>query len=113
MKMMLAWYAVKDLAAASKFYGETLGMNKVFEMPGWAEFGESMDGPCIGLSELEQGTGATVVLRVEDLDATRASMEQQGVQFAGPTQEHTGVVRLATFFDPAGNRLQLAQPLFK
>lgn len=114
MKMILAWYTVKDLEAAKKFYGETLGMKKAFEMPGWAEFGESPDGPCIGLNQMvEPATGATIVLRVDDIDKARAEMEAKGVKFPEPTQEIPGAVRLAVFLDQDGNKLQLAQPLFK
>ena len=113
MKMMLAWYPVKDLKAASKFYGETLGLKKLYEMPGWAEFGESTDLPTIGLSETQPGAGGTVVLATDNVDATRASLESKGVKFLGETREIPGIVRLAAFSDPAGNTLQIAQTLLK
>ena len=114
LKMVLSWYNVPDLAAASKFYTDTLGLKKIFEMPGWAEFAEGPDMPAVGLAEnAKWEPGGTVVFRVEDIAATRAKMEQRGVKFVGPTEEIPGAVRLAMFQDPAGNKLQLAQPLMK
>ncbi len=38
MQVSLSWYQVKDLDWAKIFYGETLGLKKIFEMPSWAEF---------------------------------------------------------------------------
>ncbi|MGH9760930.1 MAG: VOC family protein, partial [Blastocatellia bacterium] len=66
MQITLSWYQVQDLEKAKKFYGEVLGLDKTFEMDGWAEFSHSKDGPAIGLSQLPEleSSGATVVLRV-------------------------------------------------
>ena len=38
MEVILSWYRVRDLEKSKKFYAETLGLNKTFEMQGWAEF---------------------------------------------------------------------------
>jgi hypothetical protein len=54
---------------------------------------------------------ASVVLRVDNVDQTRATLMLQGVEFEGTTQEISGEVRIATFRDPAGNRLQLCEVL--
>jgi predicted enzyme related to lactoylglutathione lyase len=35
----------------------------------------------------------------------------RGVRFEGKVEEIPGAVRIATFRDPSGNRLQLVQPL--
>ena len=114
LKFVLSWYHVPDLAAACKFYGETLGLKKVFEMPGWVEFAEGPDMPAVGLMQMEHvkpEPGGTVVFRVENVDIARAEMEKRGVSFVGPTEEIPGAVRIATFLDPARNKLQLVQPL--
>lgn len=117
LKMALSWYNVTDFDAAKKFYGETLGLKKTFEMPGWAEYAEGPDLPAVGLRPTTDGEkwepGGTVVFRVEDIAAARSEMESRGVKFLGPTQEIPGAVKLAMFEDPAGNHLQLAQPLLK
>lgn len=109
MRISLAWYNVAGLEAAKRFYGEVLGLEPGFEMPGWAEFGSP--GMSIGLAEGPAGGGATVVLEVADLDSEMARLRAAGVEFCGPVEEIPGVVRLAAFTDPSGNRLQLAQSL--
>jgi predicted enzyme related to lactoylglutathione lyase len=40
-------------------------------------------------------------------------LETAGVKFEGKIEEIPGIVRLTTFRDPSGNRLQLAQPLMQ
>jgi predicted enzyme related to lactoylglutathione lyase len=52
-----------------------------------------------------------VVLDVADVAGVRARLVKSGVEFVGDTMEIPGVVRIATFRDPFGNRLQLAQSL--
>lgn len=110
MEVMLAWYQVSDLEAAKKFYSEAMGLDKIFEMEGWAEFSHKEGGVSIGLSSNGSGqSGATVVLRVDDLDRAREELSHKGVEFIGEVEEIPGVVRIATFRDSSGNQLQLAQ----
>jgi predicted enzyme related to lactoylglutathione lyase len=112
MEVMLAWYQVSDLEAAKKFYGDVMGLNKVFEMDGWVEFSHKEGGVAIGLSANGSGqSGATIVLRVDDMDRTREELSRNGVEFIGEVEEIPGVVKLCTFRDSSGNQLQLAQPL--
>ena len=107
-------FAVKDLAAAKSFYGDTLGL-------------DARDGP-MGMLELHLGSGAVVLvypkddhepanftilnLQVKDVDSavdqlTRAGvrMEQYGSDFG---QDEKGISRgngptIAWFKDPSGN----------
>ena len=44
-------------------------------------------------------------LRVEDVDAARAELEQKGIAFVG--QGDTGVCKMAVFTDPDGNAVIL------
>ncbi len=117
MNVMLSWYAVKNLEQGKKFYGEVLGLKKTFEMQGWAEFSHAEGAAAIGLAEQPQANGrssdagATVVLGVQDLDRVQQELTGHGVKFEGKIEEIPGVVRIATFRDPFGNRLQLAQVL--
>lgn len=113
LDVMLAWYPVKDMEKAKKFYGQTLGLKKTFEMPGWAEFAAAEGAVGIGLNAnpLNADDGGTVVLRVADLDAARKELAGRGVELEGKIDEIPGVVRIATFRDPSGNKLQLAQVL--
>ena len=113
MEINVSWYEVTDLEAAKRFYGEVLGLKKTLEMEGWVEFSHTNDGPSIGLALAKEpsSAGATVVLRVDDLDQARDELTRQGVQFEGMVEEVPGMVRLASFRDPCGNRLQLCQVL--
>ncbi|MFY9554289.1 MAG: VOC family protein [Blastocatellia bacterium] len=116
MEVNVSWYQVKDLDAAKKFYGEVLGLKKTFEMEGWCEFSHADGAAAIGLNQLREQDderGATVVLRVDDLNHVQKQLKAKGVKFEGETQEVPGVVRIATFRDPAGNRLQLCQVLMQ
>lgn len=114
MEINVSWYQVSDMNAAKKFYGDVLGLNKTFEMDGWCEFSHANGAASIGLNQLREGDderGATVVLRVDDLARVQQELSAKGVKFEGEIHEVPGVVRLATFRDPSGNRLQLMQVL--
>ncbi len=116
MEINVSWYQVSDMNAAKKFYGDVLGLKKTFEMDGWCEFSHADGAASIGLNQLREGDderGATVVLRVDDLDKVQKQLAAKGVKFEGEIQEVPGAVRIATFRDPAGNRLQLCQVLMQ
>jgi predicted enzyme related to lactoylglutathione lyase len=116
MKVMLSWYGVKDFEQSKKFYSEVLGLQKTTEMQGWAEFGDSKDGVTIGVNGSHMDAseaGATVVLKVENVESERKRLEGRGVKFEGKIEEVGGVVKIATFRDPSGNRLQLCQVLIQ
>lgn len=103
---------VRDYDTAAKFYGETLGLEfakRWGEMPA----GEFETGSLtIALMEpdafgMRPGPSATAVaLHVEDVEATRAELEREGVQFKGATID-SGVCLQAIFEDPDGNILIL------
>ncbi len=118
LQFMLAWYNVKDFEKGKKFYGEVLGLKPIFEMPGWAEYSHAEGAAAIGLAaprpdRCEETTGATVVLGVDDMDTARRELGARGVKFDGGVEEIPGIVRISTFSDPFGNRVQLAQSLVK
>jgi predicted enzyme related to lactoylglutathione lyase len=114
MKVTVSWFNVTDFEQSKKFYNEVLGLKKTFEMEQWAEFAGAQDEASIGLAangHLGTEPGATIVLRVEDIEHERKRLESRGVSFDGKIEEIPGVVKLATFRDPSGNRLQLCQVL--
>jgi CreA protein len=114
MKVTVSWFSVEDFEQAKKFYAEMLGLKKTFEIHSWAEFAGAEGEATIGIAANPHSgkePGATVVLRVDDIEAERKRLEARGVKFEGKTEEIPGVVKLATFRDPSANRLQLAQPL--
>jgi predicted enzyme related to lactoylglutathione lyase len=108
---------VTDFPAARRWYTEKLGFQELYavEEVGWAELQTPLAGATIGLNRLDgahPGAGSvTITLGVTDIDATRAELERRGVMFDGPTNEIPGMVRLASFHDPDGNSLMLAQTL--
>ena len=111
---------VTDFKAASRWYQDVLGFEPLYQMEemGWGEFRTNVAGMSVGLSQVEPGSndapgpgGATLTFGVDDIDKSRALLEAKGVKFDGETREIPGMVRLATFFDPDGNSLMLAQGL--
>jgi predicted enzyme related to lactoylglutathione lyase len=100
----------QDYEAASKFYGETLGL------PFSKQWGNMPAG------EFETGTltialmqsdafgvefkphSHPVALHVPDVAAAREKLESQGISFAADTMD-SGVCHMAHFSDPDGNAL--------
>ena len=114
MKVTVSWFSVKDFEQAKKFYGDTVGLKKTFETEQWAEFAGGPGEASIGVAvnpHAGKEPGATVVLQVPDIEGERKRLESRGVAFEGKTEEIPGMVKLATFRDPSGNRLQLCQVL--
>jgi predicted enzyme related to lactoylglutathione lyase len=93
---------VQDLARADAFYGETLGLARNPHSSGerWVEY--ETGNLTIALSTF----GGGIALRVPDVDAARAELEEEGVVFGMETFD-SGVCNGAPFADPDGNRLQL------
>ena len=106
---------VQDLDASLAWFSDKLGFQEMFKVAeaGWAEVSTPAEGVTIGLNQGAEGTGggSTPVFGVEDIDAARAELEAKGVPFDGDTIELPGMVKLATFLDPDGNRYMFAQSL--
>ncbi|MGH2740406.1 MAG: VOC family protein [Actinomycetota bacterium] len=107
------YYWVSDMDRAVKFYRDIVGF-RLIRQDGrsWAEFdsGEvrfALHGAIDG-RQAEPG-GATAVFRVQDLDATRSSLEANGVAFEQHVGEVEGYARFATFLDPDGNQVQIIE----
>ncbi|TYC66368.1 VOC family protein [Stappia sp. BW2] len=82
---------------------------------GWSELKTLTEGVTLGLGEQsEPSPGNTVpVFGVADIAVARGALEKAGVKFDGPTETIEGMVSTATFYDPDGNALMLAQDLSK
>jgi predicted enzyme related to lactoylglutathione lyase len=101
-----------DLAKAVEFYGETLGLDRsvYLEERHYAEFETGnltlsvIDAEKMGLEHVPVRSG--IALHVEDVAATRATLESRGVAFDRDTFD-TGVCHMALFNDPDGNLLML------
>ena len=103
---------VTDLQRSTRFYEETLGLPKVSGDEGWPEFqlGENVSLYLIDPTNIGQQFtaphSAHIALRVPDVAATRADLEERGVEFDGEIFD-TGVCHMAFFRDPDGNALML------
>lgn len=107
--------SVRDRHASAKWYEETLGFELIMHIDeaGWSEMKTKTEGVTLGLGEqAEPAPGNTVpVFGVSDIVTARANLEAIGVKFDGETETIEGMVATATFYDPDGNALMLAQDL--
>ena len=107
--------SVKDRHASAGWYESMLGFETVYHADdeGWSEIRTNTAGVTIGLGEhTEPAPGNCVpVFGIADLDSGRRSLEQAKVRFDGETIVIEGMVKTATFYDPDGNALMLAEDL--
>jgi catechol 2,3-dioxygenase-like lactoylglutathione lyase family enzyme len=74
-----------------EFFRDIMGMKPIRDEPGIAGF-QMMDGTNLELYDFDEeshaflSTGPVVAFRVDDIDASRATMEAAGVEFFGPIQ---------------------------
>ncbi len=109
--------SVRDRHASADWYAEKLGFGLLYHMDeaGWSELATRTEGVTLGLGEQSEPTpGNTVpVFGVADIAGARSALEEAGVKFDGATETIEGMVSTATFYDPDGNALMLAQDLSK
>ncbi len=107
--------SVSDRHASAKWYEETLGFQTIYhaDEAGWSELLTNTDGVTLGLGEhTKPAPGNCVpVFGITDLDSARRKLEQVNVKFDGETDVVEGMVKTATFYDPDGNALMLAEDL--
>lgn len=107
--------SVHDRHASAKWYAEMLGFEMLYhaDEAGWSELQTNSAGVSIGLGEhTKPAPGNCVpVFGIADLDTARAALERANVKFDGKTDVVEGMVKTATFYDPDGNALMLAQDL--
>jgi predicted enzyme related to lactoylglutathione lyase len=101
-----------DVAAASRFFGETLGLPRSVynEERQFTEFETGNLTLSVWNPEsmgVEFRVNANpVALHVDDVAAARQTLEERGVSFHGDTLD-TGVCHMAFFSDPEGNAFML------
>lgn len=109
--------SVRDRHASAEWYEKNLGFQLLVHVDeaGWSEMKTKTDGVTLGLGEQsEPAPGNTVpVFGVADIAVARAALENAGVKFDGETETVERMVSTATFYDPDGNALMLAQDLSK
>jgi predicted enzyme related to lactoylglutathione lyase len=104
---------VRDLARASAFYGETLGLQPSRGSgERWVEFETGnvtialVSPAAMGPDFEPRPNQMPIALRVDDVDHARQKLEAAGVEFPHGTID-SGVCHIAPFHDPDGNALQL------
>ena len=105
---------VDDMAAARRFYGETLGLTAKWDMEMAVGYDlrtdlivERSDGGEQGESLVGRFVGASI--QVDDIQAAYEALTAKGVPFVGPPEKMPWGGTLAHFKDPAGNTLTLLQ----
>ena len=107
---------VSDIKKSIEWYTNVFGFKLLYHVEElqWCEMATHMPDVTIGLGEREKldvRDGATLVFGTKDIDAARKDFESKGVRFDGPTMTIEGMVKLATFFDPDGNKFMFSQNL--
>jgi predicted enzyme related to lactoylglutathione lyase len=103
----------QDLARANEFYGQTLGLRRSVYHPdrNFAEFDTGtvtlsvVNPERMGIGEFKPNVNH-LALQVDDVAATRTTLEERGVSFLGDIFD-SGVCHMAFFHDPDGNALML------
>jgi catechol 2,3-dioxygenase-like lactoylglutathione lyase family enzyme len=112
-------FAVDDLEAAKRFYGETLGL-RVSEQNDllFLHLAGGRDALVYPKPDFTPATYTILNFEVKDIDAAVDELTKRGVQFeqySGFDQDEKGVARsslgppIAWFTDPAGNILAVLQ----
>lgn len=107
--------SVTDRHVSAKWYEDVLGFEVMYhaDEAGWSEIKTNTTGVVIGLGEhTKPAPGNCVpVFGIADLDSARQKMEEANIKFDGETDVIEGMVKTATFYDPDGNAMMLAQDL--
>ncbi|MDO5623007.1 MAG: VOC family protein [Paracoccus sp. (in: a-proteobacteria)] len=107
--------SVKDRHVSAAWYGRMLGFETIYhsDEAGWSELRTNTPGVTIGLGEhtVPVPGNCVPVFGIADLDTAREKLEQAMVKFDGETIVVEGMVKTATFYDPDGNALMLAEDL--
>ncbi|MBL4891162.1 MAG: VOC family protein [Rhizobiaceae bacterium] len=109
--------SVEDRHLSAQWYEDMLGFETIYhaDEAGWSELQTKTAGVTLGLGEhTKPAPGNCVpVFGIADLDISRRKLEQADVKFDGETDVVEGMVKTATFYDPDGNALMLAEDLTK
>lgn len=106
---------VRNLDASIRWYADNLGMELIYRLDdmGWCEMASPVQKVNVGLSVVEQPEpgGATPTFGVQDIEAAKGFLEQQGIRIDGEIVTIENMVRLLTFYDPDDNALMFYQDI--
>ncbi len=106
-------FHVSNLEKAAKFYEETLGLEKKYEYSSYVGF--ECGGVEIGLiPKIPEGQKVSTASRsveflVDDVEKVYTELKNKGVKFIKELHEEPWGGKQATFTDPDGNILEIAQ----
>ena len=104
---------VSNMARALKFYEETLGLEKKYEFPSYVGFEcggiEIGLAPASGEMQKTSLTSPSVEFLVDDVDKFCERLSRAEVKFIKRLHDEPWGGRQATFADPDGNILEIAQ----
>lgn len=107
--------SVTDRSRSAKWYSTHLGFEEILSIDeaGWTELKTTVPGVTLGLGDTDKASpgNCVPVFGVSDIKEARSSLEKQSVQFDGDTITMEGMVSIATFYDPDGNAMMLAEDL--
>lgn len=107
--------SVTDRSRSAKWYCTHLGFEEILSIDeaGWTELKTTVPGVTLGLGDTDKALpgNCVPVFGVSDIKEARSSLEKQSVQFDGDTITMEGMVSIATFYDPDGNAMMLAEDL--
>ena len=107
--------SVSDRHASADWYTSMLGFELLYhaDEAGWSEVATNTDGVTIGFGEHTKPVpgNSVPVFGIADIEDARSKLEGAGVKFDGPTDVVEGMVKTATFYDPDGNALMMAEDL--
>lgn len=106
----------RDVEASARFYGEVLGLrrSKAWQREGSPPMGIEFETGTVTLALIDPAAigrelaphSMPIALRVDDVAAARAALEERGITFFGETID-SGVCHMSHFADPDGNVLML------
>lgn len=106
---------VKDRAKSAEWFQTHLGFEETMSIAeaGWTELSTNIPGVILGLGDTDEVSAGNCVpvFGVDDVKSARSALEERSVKFDGETVTIEGMVSLATFYDPDGNALMLAEDL--
>jgi predicted enzyme related to lactoylglutathione lyase len=104
------YYLVKDLARATAFYKDNLGLTPSMEMPDMLTEFTFPGGEAFGLYKTEEfSPSGGVMFAVADVKAAKDAMESKGVKFDDHEVTETPVCFMAFAQDTEGNHFILHQ----
>ena len=107
--------SVTNRAQSAEWYRTHLGFEEILSIDeaGWTELKTTVPGVTLGLGDTDKASpgNCVPVFGVTDINEARSALEDKSVKFDGDTITIEGMVSIATFYDPDGNAMMLAEDL--